>query len=153
MKLSNETVTVELKNGTVVHGTVYGLHRAPPLADAAGCDIAMNMHLKNVKMTVRHKNPVNVDFLSVRGNNVRYVLLPDSLNLDALLVDDAPKGQRVVKRDGDPLPPLAHFSSHDIRLLNLTRRNRRWRTRAGEGGPRRARGKRPWREGRALIYF
>ncbi len=51
----------------------------------------MNTYLKNVKTTIKGKNPVNHDFLSIRGNNIRYYILPDSLNLDSLLVDDAPK--------------------------------------------------------------
>ncbi|KAG7383290.1 Exosome component 3 [Phytophthora pseudosyringae] len=78
MKLSNETVTIELKNGTIVHGTITGV------------DISMNTHLKAVKMTVKGKNPVNLDSLSIRGNNIRYYILPDSLNLDTLLIDDTP---------------------------------------------------------------
>ena len=51
----------------------------------------MNTHLRAVKMTLKGKNPVSLDQLSIRGNNVRYVILPDSLNLDTLLVDDTPK--------------------------------------------------------------
>ena len=47
----------------------------------------MNTHLKNVKMTLKGKNPVSMDHLSVRGNNM--LLHPaDSLNLDTLLVGD-----------------------------------------------------------------
>ena len=53
----------------------------------------MNTHLKTVKMTVRGRDPVNVDALSIRGNNIRYYILPDSLPLDALLVDDRPKAK------------------------------------------------------------
>ncbi|CEP00250.1 hypothetical protein PBRA_007984, partial [Plasmodiophora brassicae] len=79
MKLVSETVTIELKNGTIVHGTVVGV------------DVAMNTHLKNVKMTVKDRNPVQLDSLSIRGNNIRQYILPDALNLDALLVDDTPK--------------------------------------------------------------
>jgi small nuclear ribonucleoprotein D1 len=85
MKLAGETVTLELKNGTIVHGTI------------AGVDISMNTHLKNVKLTLKNKNPTTLDSLSIRGNTVRYFLLPDSLNLDALLVDDSkkkPAGQK-----------------------------------------------------------
>jgi len=44
-----------------------------------------------VKATIKGKNPVNHDFLSIRGNNIRYYILPDSLNLDTLLIDDTPK--------------------------------------------------------------
>lgn len=51
----------------------------------------MNTYLRNVKATIKGKNPVNYDFLSIRGNNIRYYILPDSLNLDTLLIDDTPK--------------------------------------------------------------
>jgi|EP01047_Picozoa_sp_COSAG01_P024630 small nuclear ribonucleoprotein D1 len=51
----------------------------------------MNTHLKTVKMTLKNKAPVALDALSIRGSNIRYYILPDSLNLDALLVDDGPK--------------------------------------------------------------
>ncbi|KXN84647.1 Small nuclear ribonucleoprotein Sm D1 [Leucoagaricus sp. SymC.cos] len=79
MKLNNETVTIELKNGSVVHGTITGV------------DMQMNTHLKTVKMTTRNRDPQTLDSLSIRGNNIRYFVLPDALPLDTLLVDDAPK--------------------------------------------------------------
>ena len=50
--------------------------------------MSMNTHLKKVKVTVKGKNPVSYDSLSIRGNNIRLFILPDSLNLDALLVED-----------------------------------------------------------------
>ena len=79
MKLNNETVVIELKNGTVVNGTVTGV------------DVSMNTHLKAVKLTVKGRDPVSMDHLTIRGSNIRYFLLPESLPLETLLVDDAPK--------------------------------------------------------------
>lgn len=38
--------------------------------------------------TRRGKNPVSYSTLSVRGSTIRSWILPESLNLDALLVDD-----------------------------------------------------------------
>ena len=86
MKLKKETVTVELKNGTVVNGSV------------ASVDPSMNCHLTRVKMTVKGKNPESLDSLSIRGSTIRYIILPDSLNLDTLLLDDMPK------KANDPKP-------------------------------------------------
>lgn len=60
--------------------------------------MSMNTHLKTVKMTVRGSEPQQLDTLSIRGNNIRYVILPDSLPLDTLLVDDAPKPK--AKKEG-----------------------------------------------------
>lgn len=57
----------------------------------AGVDVSMNTHLKTVKMTLKGKNPVTMDHLSLRGNNIRYYILPDSLNLETLLVEDTPR--------------------------------------------------------------
>ncbi|KAH8073809.1 hypothetical protein BXZ70DRAFT_746729 [Cristinia sonorae] len=87
MKLNNETVTIELKNGSVVHGTITGV------------DMQMNTHLKTVKMTARNRDPTSLDSLSIRGNNIRYFVLPDALPLDTLLVDDAPKPKSKKKDD------------------------------------------------------
>ncbi|BAM39442.1 small ribonucleoprotein D1 [Theileria orientalis strain Shintoku] len=84
MKLANESVTVELKNGTVLTGTVIGI------------DISMNTHLKNVKVVNKNSdgkdgpNVVLLDHLTVRGNNIRYFILSDSIPLDTLLIDDTP---------------------------------------------------------------
>eukprot|EP00890_Picochlorum_soloecismus_P002662 jgi/Picsp_1/3397/NSC_06235-R1_small nuclear ribonucleoprotein d1 len=91
MKLSNEKVQIELKNGTVVYGTI------------AGVDVAMNTHLKHVKLVPKGKEAITVDQMSIRGNKIRYYILPDSLNLDTLLVDlDQPKIRP--KQRGDRAP-------------------------------------------------
>lgn len=87
VKLRSETVTVELKNGTVAHGTVVGV------------DHSMNIHLKAVKLEVRGQNPIKLQALSVRGSTVRYVILPDSLALDSLLVDDGLRPRRKTNPD------------------------------------------------------
>ena len=86
MKLSNETVTIELKNGTICTGTITGV------------DMAMNTHLKKVKLQLKGKNPVAMESISIRGNNIRYVILPDSLNLDQLLIDDTPKSMYFIQK-------------------------------------------------------
>lgn len=77
----------------------------------------MNTHLKTVKMTTRNRDPTSLDSLSIRGNTVRYFILPDALPLDTLLVDDAPKPKGRKKDDS------------------------RGRGRGGRGGPERGRGR------------
>jgi small nuclear ribonucleoprotein D1 len=79
MKLTNETVTIELKNGTSAVGTITGV------------DVSMNTHLKSVKLTIKGSDPITLDNLTIRGNNIRYFFLPESINVDTLLVDDTPK--------------------------------------------------------------
>ncbi|CAH8846547.1 unnamed protein product [Trichobilharzia szidati] len=78
MKLSHETVTIELKNGTQVHGSI------------AGVDVSMNTHLRSVTLTLKNRDAIHLDTLTVRGNNIRYFILPESLPLDTLLIDEGP---------------------------------------------------------------
>lgn len=37
---------------------------------------------------------MKLDSIAIRGNTVRYFILPDSLPLDTLLVDDAPRAKK-----------------------------------------------------------
>ncbi|CAF0804140.1 unnamed protein product [Didymodactylos carnosus] len=69
MKLTHESVTIALKNGTNVFA----------------------------KLIPKNGESIALDFITIRGNNIRYFILPDSLPLDNLLVDDTPKTK--VKRE------------------------------------------------------
>lgn len=79
MKCKGELVTVELKDGAVVFGTVEGV------------DIKMNLHLKLVRLTLKDRAPVSLENYSVRGNQIRHIVLPDSLPIDTMLIDDPVK--------------------------------------------------------------
>lgn len=79
MRLANESVVTELKNGTLIQGTITGV------------DVAMNMHMKNARMTVKARNPVNVDNITIRGSTIRHVVISDSVPLDTYLIDDTKK--------------------------------------------------------------
>lgn len=57
-----------------------------------GCDTSMNVHLKNVTMVVKHRPVVKMEHLTVRGPSIRYVVLPDGLDLDKKLLDDRRSG-------------------------------------------------------------
>ena len=61
--------------------------------------MSMNTHLKTVRLTMRNREPVPLDSLSIRGNTIRYYILPDSIPLDTLLIDDAPKAKK--KKEGE----------------------------------------------------
>ncbi|KAI5842692.1 hypothetical protein BZA05DRAFT_191622 [Tricharina praecox] len=89
MKCQNETVTVELKNGTIVHGTILSV------------DVKMNTALRTVKMTIRNRDPIALDTINIRGSTIRYFILPDSLPLDTLLIDDAPKPKNKARKETD----------------------------------------------------
>lgn len=67
----------------------------------------MNTHLKNVKMTIKGKHPVALENFSIRGNNIRYYILPESIPIDTLLVDDGPKVHKIKEK----IPLRAEFKS------------------------------------------
>ncbi|KAL1642800.1 Sm snRNP core protein Smd1 [Diplodia intermedia] len=87
MKCQNETVTIELKNGTVVNGTI------------ASVSPTMNTALRTVKMTPKNRETMTLDTINIRGSNIRYYILPDSLPLDTLLIDDAPKPKNKARKE------------------------------------------------------
>jgi len=96
MKCANESVTIELKNGTIVSGTITSV--SPQ----------MNTALRAVKMTTKNRsNPsapgdtITLDTINIRGSTIRYYILPDSLPLDTLLIDDQPKPKNKARKEGD----------------------------------------------------
>ncbi|KAJ9157230.1 hypothetical protein NKR23_g174 [Pleurostoma richardsiae] len=89
MKTANETVTIELKNGTIVHGTITSV--SPQ----------MNTALRTVKMTPKGQDPISLDTMNIRGSTIRYFILPDSLPLDTLLIDDSVKPKNKARKESD----------------------------------------------------
>lgn len=68
----------------------------------------MNTHLKAVKMTIKNREAVLLETLSIRGNNIRYYILPDSLPLETLLIDDTPKA-KAKKKDAQRGNLISHI--------------------------------------------
>ena len=80
MQLHGEAVDIELKNATVIRGTLTGV------------DPNMNTHLKDVSIAVKNRTPAKLEFLSVRGATIRHYVLPEKANLDHLLSNCAKAG-------------------------------------------------------------
>ena len=59
----------------------------------------MNTALRAVKMTPKGRDPIPLDTINIRGSTIRYYILPDSLPLDTLLIDDAPKPKNKARKE------------------------------------------------------
>ncbi len=106
MKCANETVTIELKNGILVlfHSTLSPPDQFAFLGTILHGTIAsvspqMNTALRAVKMTPKGRDPISLDSINIRGSTIRYYILPDSLPLDTLLIDDAPKPKNKARKE------------------------------------------------------
>ncbi|KAJ8606396.1 hypothetical protein MRB53_040979 [Persea americana] len=56
--------------------------------------------MRTVKYTLKGRDPMALDAVNIRGNQIRLIILPDSLNLDTLLVDDQPKPKNKARKEG-----------------------------------------------------
>ncbi|EDK41630.1 hypothetical protein PGUG_05728 [Meyerozyma guilliermondii ATCC 6260] len=70
---TGQPITVELKNGTSVSGTLLS------------CTPSMNLSLKNIKLVQPHQDPQLLQFMNIRGNQIRQIILPDDLNIESVL--------------------------------------------------------------------
>jgi len=75
-KIINESVTVELKNGTIIHGFLIKI------------DTYMNLYLKNAKRASNGRNSILIPTVSIRGTKIRYIVLPNWLNFDSIFSDN-----------------------------------------------------------------
>jgi small nuclear ribonucleoprotein D1 len=73
--------------GTIVHGTITSV--SPQ----------MNTALRAVKMTAKGQDPLPLDTMNIRGSMIRYFILPDSLPLDQLLIDDSVKPKNKPRKE------------------------------------------------------
>lgn len=112
MKCSNETVTIELKTGKLRrdHTTLHLAQTANHILPASGTIVQgtiasvspqMNTNLRNAKMTPKGGSQISLDHVSIRGSEIRYYILPDSLPLDTLLIDDTPKPKNKARKEQD----------------------------------------------------
>lgn len=112
-------VTVEMKTGAVYRG------------ELAQSEDSWNMLLKDVTVTTREGKVHTLSTIYLRGNQVRFIILPDMLS-------NAPIFERVrAFKKGITVPGAAHG------VAPAVEENGRGRGRGGRGGPRgRGRGRR-----------
>lgn len=58
-------------------------------------------------MTPKGRDPISLDTINIRGSTIRYYILPDSLPLDTLLIDDAPKPKNKAKKSKQTVEDVA----------------------------------------------
>ena len=112
--LRNEQVTIELKNGTTIWGTLQtvspqmnatltdvtlsipsGASTSNSSSNTRGASALASVYLMSASPstdtsssnTSSKQVTVSLQYVNVRGNTIRQIILPDSLNLDSLLVD------------------------------------------------------------------
>lgn len=61
----------------------------------------MNTSLRTAKMTPKGGAQISLDQVNIRGSEIRYFILPDSLPLDTLLIDDTPKPKNKARKEQD----------------------------------------------------
>ncbi|CAI5756306.1 unnamed protein product [Candida verbasci] len=81
---TNQPVTVELKNGNIINGHI------------TSCNPQMNLNLKKVKLQQPLQDPIQLQYINIRGNQVRQIILPDELDIDGILA----KSDRKLKGQG-----------------------------------------------------
>lgn len=102
-KLRNEQVTIELKNGTTLWGTLQSVspQMNATLTDvrlavpqgrghgsSAGGALASVYLAGSAPESTDASLSATLQYINVRGNTIRQIILPDSLDLDRLLVDE-----------------------------------------------------------------
>jgi small nuclear ribonucleoprotein D1 len=76
-RILDEPITIELKNGIIVHGILKNI------------DKKINIFLINAKRMDNEKKSTYIKNIAIRGNNVRYIIFPDWLNIDSLLYGES----------------------------------------------------------------
>ena len=81
IKLKHKMVTLEMKNETQVHGTIFGIDST-----------TITFILTNAEMTIKkHQDLIKLNVLIIRGNYICYCTLPETLPLDKLILDEGSK--------------------------------------------------------------
>ncbi|KAL6950972.1 hypothetical protein ACO0QE_000257 [Hanseniaspora vineae] len=117
-KLRNEQVCVELKNGTTVWGTLQNVSPAMNVIltevtlslpeksslgestgngasslylvnNAAISGVYMNMQKDQRNNMTGNPHSTTLQYINIRGNTIRQIILPETLNLDALLKEES----------------------------------------------------------------
>jgi small nuclear ribonucleoprotein D1 len=98
-KLKGEVVRIETKEKSTIEGKIDCVEKT------------MNIRMTKAKIH-RGKDILEVPSHTVRGTSIRYIILPDELSLDPLLVDDRNRvrdGKR--KKESDERPKMPRMMS------------------------------------------